>query len=283
MAGDDHRAPIGPSVVGTDWVVCAPAAIQIEDLNSTGFVHSARERRAGRPHPQCAECGRSGSCAMRTAGAPSGVRRVAVTRMSGSDPRKIRTTLEAAEGYAVFDAEGKRLGAFVELAADDRIAIRHDGVFVWHRRLLPITDVVNVIPDQRAVVLKVSKRTLADTKSPASQAPNPPVAEEIRRQARLGKNELNVTLGRSRETPISRTSVVTPQRPSHTTKTCDTPLHARRMRHPRRRPERIRTLTSGTCSSSRHQPATPSPNKKGPLHAAATASRYLGKRLRSSS
>src|SRR5580765_8079089 len=99
------------------------------------------------------------------------VGRVAVARMSGSDPRKIRATLEAAEGYAVFDSEGKRLGAFVELAADDRIAIRHDGVFVWHRRLLPITDVVNVIPDQRAVVLKVSKRTLADTKAPASQAP----------------------------------------------------------------------------------------------------------------
>jgi hypothetical protein len=97
--------------------------------------------------------------------------------MSGSDPRKIRATLEAAEGYAVFDSEGKRLGAFVELAADDRIAIRHDGVFVWHRRLLPITDVVNVIPDQRAVVLKVSKRTLADTKAPASQAPETPPSE----------------------------------------------------------------------------------------------------------
>jgi len=100
--------------------------------------------------------------------------------MSGSDPRKIRATLEAAEGYAVFDSEGKRLGAFVELAAEDRIAIRHDGVFVWHRRLLPITDVVNVIPDQRAVVLKVSKRTLADTKAPASgpREPSSRVAEE---------------------------------------------------------------------------------------------------------
>ena len=80
----------------------------------------------------------------------------------------------------MFDPDGKRLGAFVELAADDRIAIRHDGVFVWRRRLLPITDVVNVIPDQRAVVLKVSKRTLADTKAPVSQAPEPSsrVAEE---------------------------------------------------------------------------------------------------------
>ena len=66
--------------------------------------------------------------------------------MSGSDPRKIRAALKAAEGYAVFDPEGKRLGAFVELAADDRIAIRHDGVFVWRRRLCQITDVVNDIP-----------------------------------------------------------------------------------------------------------------------------------------
>ena len=99
--------------------------------------------------------------------------------MSGSDPRKIRATLEAAGGYAVFDAEGKRLGAFVELAADDQIAIRLDGVFVWRRRLLPIRDVVSVIPDQRAVVLKVSKRTLADTEAPASQAPEPSrVAED---------------------------------------------------------------------------------------------------------
>ena len=106
--------------------------------------------------------------------------------MSGSDPRKIRATLEAAEGYAVFDAEGKRLGAFVELAAGDRIAIRHDGVFVWRRRLLPITDVVNVIPDQRAVVLKVSKRTLADTEALASQAPEPSRVAEKNPAAKRG-------------------------------------------------------------------------------------------------
>jgi hypothetical protein len=203
--------------------------------------------------------------------------------MSGSDPRKIRATLEAAEGYAVFDAEGKRLGAFVELAADDRIAIRHDGVFVWRRRLLPITDVVNVIPDQRAVVLKVSKRTLAETEAPASQVPEPSRVAEENPSPSEAWNELNVPLGRSRETPISRTSVATPQRTGHTTKTCDSPLYARRIRHPRRRPERIRTLTSGTCSSSRHQRATPSPSTKDPLHAAATASKYPGKRLRSSS
>jgi len=79
--------------------------------------------------------------------------------------------LEAAQGYAVVDREGKRIGAFVELASDDRIAIRHDGVFVWHRRLLPITSVANVIADQRAVVLKVDGGTLPDSQTPSTSVP----------------------------------------------------------------------------------------------------------------
>lgn len=76
--------------------------------------------------------------------------------------------LEAAEGYAVLDREGKRLGLFIELVGGDRIVIRHDGVFVWHRRLLPLTAVADVVPDQRAVVLLLSKGTLADTEAPAT-------------------------------------------------------------------------------------------------------------------
>jgi hypothetical protein len=83
----------------------------------------------------------------------------------------MRAMLEAAEGYAVVDREGKRIGAFVELASDDRIAIRHDGVFVWHRRLLPITSVANVIAEQRAVVLKVYERTLPDDETPFTSPP----------------------------------------------------------------------------------------------------------------
>jgi len=79
--------------------------------------------------------------------------------------------LEAAEGYAVLDREGKRLGLFIELVDGDRIVIRHDGVFVWHRRLLPLTAVADVVPDQRAVVLLLSKRTLADTEAPATPTP----------------------------------------------------------------------------------------------------------------
>jgi len=79
--------------------------------------------------------------------------------------------LAAAQGYAVLDREGTRIGAFVELAGGDRIAIRHDGVFVWRRRLLPITTVENVVPDQRAVVLTVDERALAATETPPNPAP----------------------------------------------------------------------------------------------------------------
>jgi hypothetical protein len=97
----------------------------------------------------------------------------------GSDPGQIRVMLAAAQGYAVLDREGTRIGAFVELAGGDRIAIRHDGVFVWRRRLLPITTVANVVPDQRAVVLTVDGRALAGTETPPTPAPGTSgIAEE---------------------------------------------------------------------------------------------------------
>ena len=83
----------------------------------------------------------------------------------------MRAMLEAAQGYAVVDREGKRIGAFVELASDDRIAIRHDGVLLWRRRLLPITSVASVIAEQRAVLLKVDETTLPDDQTPSTSPP----------------------------------------------------------------------------------------------------------------
>lgn len=82
---------------------------------------------------------------------------------SGSDHAKIRDLLVPAQGYAVFGREGKRVGAFIELVVRDpqRIAIRHDGVFLWRRRTLPIATVAKVLPEQRAVVLNVDRRALA--------------------------------------------------------------------------------------------------------------------------
>lgn len=90
--------------------------------------------------------------------------------MSGSDPPQTEALLEAAQGYAVFNRKGKRIGTFIELA-DDRIVIRHDGVFVWRARWVPLTAVAHVIPDQRAVVLTVDDLRPGDTDSPPSRAP----------------------------------------------------------------------------------------------------------------
>jgi hypothetical protein len=89
--------------------------------------------------------------------------------------------LATAQGYAVFDREGTRIGAFIELAgaSGDRIAIRHEGVFVWRRRLLPITTVAKVVPDQRAVVLTVDGRALASSETASTSAPGTSgIAEE---------------------------------------------------------------------------------------------------------
>ena len=100
---------------------------------------------------------------------------------TGSDPRQIRAMLATAQGYAVFDRKGTRIGAFIELAGavNDRIAIRHEGFLVWRRRLLPITTVAKVVPDKRAVVLTVEGRSLAGSETPSSSvAGTPGIAEE---------------------------------------------------------------------------------------------------------
>jgi hypothetical protein len=77
----------------------------------------------------------------------------------------VRELLATARQYAVLEPRGRRIGAFIELvgADDDGIAIRRDGIFLWHRRVLPITVVAKVLPEERAVVLKVDRRELDRT------------------------------------------------------------------------------------------------------------------------
>jgi hypothetical protein len=97
------------------------------------------------------------------------------------DPGQIRELLAAAQGYAVLEREGRRVGEFIELAGPgaDQIAIRDDGVLLWHRRLLPITSVASVSPEQRAILLNVDRRTLSSTLAPpGASAPPAPSAEE---------------------------------------------------------------------------------------------------------
>lgn len=100
---------------------------------------------------------------------------------SGSDhAAKIRALLAPARGYAVFGREGKRVGAFIELVVRNpqRIAIRHDGVFLWRRRTLPIATVRNVLPEQRAVVLNVDRRALAASEAATAQADVVPMSSD---------------------------------------------------------------------------------------------------------
>ena len=100
---------------------------------------------------------------------------------SGSDPEQLRELLATAQGYAVLGRDGKRVGVFIELVGSggERIAIRHDGVLLWRRRLLPITTVASVFPERRAVVLNVDRRPLASTlAAPDALAGTPPFAEE---------------------------------------------------------------------------------------------------------
>jgi hypothetical protein len=83
--------------------------------------------------------------------------------------------LAAAEGAAVYNAEGKQLGLFSEVVgAGSEVAIRHDGAFVWRRRVLPVATVEAVLPEhgaRGAVVLNIADKRLehaADTPTSAS-------------------------------------------------------------------------------------------------------------------
>lgn len=84
---------------------------------------------------------------------------------SGDDRKRVRELLATAQQYAVLEPGRKRIGAFIELVGADaeRIAIRRDGIFLWRRRVLPITMVAKVLPEQRAVLLKVDRRALERT------------------------------------------------------------------------------------------------------------------------
>jgi hypothetical protein len=84
---------------------------------------------------------------------------------NGDDRERVRELLETAQQYAVLEPRGKRIGAFIGLvgAGAEGVAIRHDGIFLWRRRVLPITMVAEVLPEQRAVVLSVDRRALERT------------------------------------------------------------------------------------------------------------------------
>lgn len=76
-----------------------------------------------------------------------------------------RGRLASADGYTVFDCRRRRVGTFIELAGKngEEFAIRHDAVFLWHRRVLPVTTVATVVPESGAIVLNVDRKALKHT------------------------------------------------------------------------------------------------------------------------
>jgi hypothetical protein len=104
-----------------------------------------------------------------------------VRRSVGEISGSFESRLTRARGYAVLGRDGRRVGSFIELAGPngERIAIRHDGVFLWRRRVLPITTVANIFPKERAVLLNIDRRTLGGTTAAgdAVEGPPPPADE----------------------------------------------------------------------------------------------------------
>jgi hypothetical protein len=105
----------------------------------------------------------------------------------GSDPGEIQELLATARGYAVLGREGKRVGAFIELAGTGakQIAIRPEGPFLRRRRLLPITTVAGVFPGQRAVVLNVEWDSLAGS----AESSDPPVERPLAAEDSVDSSE----------------------------------------------------------------------------------------------
>jgi hypothetical protein len=98
---------------------------------------------------------------------------------STNERANVLSRLASAEGYTVFDRGGRRVGTFIELAggSGEEIAIRHDGVFLWHRRVLPLSTVATVFPERGAVVLNVDRRALKSTDAASTPVGVRPVAD----------------------------------------------------------------------------------------------------------
>jgi hypothetical protein len=78
------------------------------------------------------------------------------TRFEGGSKTDV---ISETAGYVVFDLRGRRIGLVIELVDDPQsggqgLAIRRDGIFLWHRRLLPLDAIESVDAEQRFVVVR---------------------------------------------------------------------------------------------------------------------------------
>jgi hypothetical protein len=116
------------------------------------------------------------------------------TSVGASGRTALLERLVSVEGADLYDAQGKRLGKFIELVGGgDQVAIRHEGALVWRRRVLPAAIIAAVLPEhgaRGAVVLNVDHRTLDRASETRAVADHLPPAEE----GRVSEQELGARL-----------------------------------------------------------------------------------------
>jgi len=100
----------------------------------------------------------------------------------------VRGLLAAARGYLVVGPDRKKVGIFIEPDGEERIAIRRDGVFLWHRELLPLARVLEVDPDRRLIVLNGDSQASADDEAPEIPAVEPDWRGRIESYVSPGEN-----------------------------------------------------------------------------------------------
>jgi hypothetical protein len=100
----------------------------------------------------------------------------------------VRRLLAAARGYLVVGPDRKMVGVFIESDDEERIAIRRDGVFLWHRELVPLARVAEVDPDRRLIVLDGDNHASADDDTPEVPATDPDWRGRIESYVSPGEN-----------------------------------------------------------------------------------------------
>jgi hypothetical protein len=106
------------------------------------------------------------------------------------DLPEVRRLLAAAQGYAVFGRDRKRVGILIEVAADSnggKIAVRRDGVFVWRRELLSLATVARVDDEEHTVLLNVESDALHDDPEPIAATPEPAPDRESDWRGRISR------------------------------------------------------------------------------------------------
>lgn len=102
---------------------------------------------------------------------------------SENDAGHVLRLLARAQGYRVVARDGTRIGSFIGVTEraegrEPRIAVRHDGVFRWRRRVLPLAVVARLLPERRLVVLNVDKRAFDQVAASSGSRETSTVSEE---------------------------------------------------------------------------------------------------------